>query len=98
MTNWSLAHPEVVYVPCSRTIEHLSGARAFLISLCEADQQLAKWQHLAGQLLACAETGDPVVIDLFRGSLEHALWHPPFPRAVIDTQRIMQDTQRIIRR
>jgi hypothetical protein len=61
------------------TLKTLADARAYILSMSEADQRRPHWQKLAALLTVCAKTGDEALRTLLTYRLQDAVTHPPFP-------------------
>jgi hypothetical protein len=77
---WSLPLAEPVDVSPVLTLRTLGDARAFILSLSDADQRRPHWHQLAALCVTCATGGDRVLRGIFTYRLQDALTHPPFPK------------------
>ena len=84
---WSLPLAEPVDVSSVLTLRTLADARAFILSLSDADQRQSHWQQLAALLVTCVRTEDLLLRAIFTGRLQDALTHPPFPKHPMPDRR-----------
>jgi hypothetical protein len=75
---WNARLRKPIHLKDGRTIKTLSDAKYFFLSLPARDQQLPKWQRLAGLLASAAKTSHPELLSMVTDRLEDALKHPPF--------------------
>jgi hypothetical protein len=75
---WNSRLRKPIRLKDGRIIRTLSDAKYFFLSLPARDQQLQKWQRLAGLLTDAAKTSHPQLVSMVTDWLEDALKHPPF--------------------